>query len=105
MKPTEEQIKEFWEWCGFKPYKGICGYWIPPDNKAADILPELDLNNLFKYAVPKLIKELPLGTLTLECFNGGKWICEFTGYDGAEAEDTNLSLALFWAIWKVINDD
>ncbi len=46
MKPTDEQIREFWEWCGVTPsYQDIRDY-IPT-------FPPLDLNSLFQYAVPK----------------------------------------------------
>jgi len=58
-KPTPAEIREFWEWCGLehKRQDGI-DYWYSADAKPLlngyDKSPELDLNNLFKYAVPKL---------------------------------------------------
>uniref|UniRef100_A0A6M3JNV7 Uncharacterized protein n=1 Tax=viral metagenome TaxID=1070528 RepID=A0A6M3JNV7_9ZZZZ len=71
-KPTNEQIKEFWEWCGFKVALGKL-YWYPDKEfSPARRLPSVDLNNLFKYAVPKL--NMPVIP----------------------------ALALFWAIWEVI---
>ncbi len=123
MKPTDEQIKEFWEWCGWSIYQDI-GRWhsIRPDGtrymgttdeKFLPLLFEpLDLNNLFKYAVPKL-------------FEMGYWIKtshqhsmydvvdshsaevgqhKFTG-GGKFSCQENPALALFWAIWEVIKDD
>lgn len=62
QQPTQEQIKEFWEWCGFKfiheDYTPIHTAELQyPDghleewNGWGDLL---DLNNLFKYAVPAL---------------------------------------------------
>jgi len=70
-KPTQEQIREFWEWCGFErarfepTVKGVSkyqyevGYWVYPDNITDKMiwsqeLPSIDLNNLFKYAVLRL---------------------------------------------------
>lgn len=53
-EPTQEQIKEFWEWCEFSlvnPQSQISYYWTP-DGKTNRELPPIDLNNLFKYAVP-----------------------------------------------------
>lgn len=56
MKP--EEAKEMWEWCGFTvrcpPEKDAYGrgLWNYPNGTWGDL--ELDLNNLFEYAVPKL---------------------------------------------------
>lgn len=65
-QPTEAQLKEFWEWCGCKyenydspafPHMG--GAWIDPNGKTImdengfTNLPPLDLNNIFKWAVPQ----------------------------------------------------
>jgi len=65
---TEER-KEFWEWCGFKYEKIGQGHmpdfvefyeWRYPDegNMHRSSLPPLDLNNLFKYAVPKVSSDI-----------------------------------------------
>jgi hypothetical protein len=104
MKPTQEQIKEFWEWCGFKFYQ-------PIENGAIDVVypddtvclspvklafPLLDLNNLFKYAVPKLTR------YEMFIITG---ICHVHVNIGSTYEkgDNELpELALFWAIWKLI---
>ncbi len=77
MKPTEQQIKEIWEWCGltyeYSPYTNSSGsYWyILRDTEGSTITCNgigwfpigrqlsIDLNNLFEYAVPKLKKEIP----------------------------------------------
>jgi hypothetical protein len=61
-EPTEKQLKKFWEWCGFKITKQkvlsanhtyvVCtSSWF---NGVEQSLPDLDLNNIFKYAVPKI---------------------------------------------------
>ncbi len=66
---TEEETKELGELCGFRKLPmGKRGYhfeqtekvmnWMPPDAKEAwesvAHLPRIDLDNLFKYAVPKI---------------------------------------------------
>ena len=97
-EPTKEQIKEFWEWCGMS--KSPTGYWYYPDYSARPDAPELDLNNLFKWAVPKLYE---LG-----------WEYEMKGYTyhivNLYKEERRIaskglkdpSLTLFWAIWELI---
>jgi len=66
MKPTDKQVKEFWERFGFNFshkaenhnfFHGATGtyadFYLYPDGDCGS-LPPIDLNNLFKYAVPKL---------------------------------------------------
>lgn len=65
-EPTKEQIKKFWEYFDD---------WIE--------YPSIDLNNIFKYIVPKLKKE----------------------GDILEAENSEPALALFWAIYRIIEND
>ena len=106
MQPTEEQVKKFWEWCGFRQnlYQDTSGIlYDTPDNLHCIGLPPIDLNNLFKYAVPKLHREQ--GQVTIESrFTGDVWEyhasfgCGSSGISKAETPE----LALFWAIWKVI---
>ena len=60
-QPTQGQIKEFWEWCGCKLVNGHdYYYWLFLDRStikgAAE--PDIDLNNLFKYAVPLIIQHI-----------------------------------------------
>ena len=55
----DKELKEFWEWCGFTYKEGRYeNWWDSPDGKESfrDCPPAIDLNNLFKYAVPKLPK-------------------------------------------------
>lgn len=58
MKPTKEQIQWLWEQCGLKPPHPNCeeeGHMSVPCGDRYFCLPvELDLNSLFKYAVPLL---------------------------------------------------
>ena len=58
-EPTQEQIKEFWEWMGFRYVErtDLPGYWgwrDPRGYHAFGCLEIPDLNSLFKYAVPRL---------------------------------------------------
>ena len=109
-EPTEEQIKEFWERCGFTKRISDGGhgyiygleYWSYPGSLSSITEPlPIDLNNLFKWAVPKLdyakvvTNDAPSG----DRFYNGKAMSE--GRWGACTED-DPALALFWAIWKVI---
>ena len=126
MQPTDEQIKEFWEWCGFSRRlpEGRAGYhweqcvkvmnWMSPDYKeiykSMSFLPPIDLNNLFKWAVPKVIASGHwLGMITIQMSIGTQYT--FAIYvekykDKAEHEgrDKDPALALFWAIWEVIKE-
>ncbi len=111
MKPTDEQIKEFWEWCGFRQLElGRGGYhfrntkkvwnWIPPNEteryKGIPFLPRIDLNNLFKYAVPSDIQQIILQP------DVDEWYCGITLSDKLyEASNKDPALALFWAIYEV----
>ena len=53
--PTKEQEQWLWEQCGFKLEDG--GWWCLPNGIGLLVsLPPIDLNNLFKYAVPKLVE-------------------------------------------------
>ena len=61
-RPTEEQIKEFWEWCGFTNDRGEnwekLGWFASP---LVEGYPSIDLNNLFKYfLLPLLERDLDL---------------------------------------------
>lgn len=141
MEPTEEQIKELWEWCGLEVkllwgyYDAETGYFKPNptgEKTARDIeqewcfrdgeqqltwceeLPPIDLNNLSLYAIPKLIKDI---TTELEIHfdylpNPDKWNCmlgdgfyEFgeSKYNIKTASGDTPALALFWAIYSVID--
>jgi hypothetical protein len=71
MNPTKEQEKRFWEWCGFTEnlggvwryaeFKTTNYWWVAPTGRKYLELPQPDLNNLFKYAVPRYIKETSAG--------------------------------------------
>lgn len=119
-EPTEEQIKEFWEWCGFKRKLSASEnphYWTYYSDEIGLIsrndLPPIDLNNLAKWAVPKLIKdtatELEIHFDYLPSHN--KWNCQLglgfyereeSKYNLAVATGDTLVLSFFWAIYKVM---
>lgn len=73
MAMTEKELQEFWKWCGwwlgdeiegkawhhsdFKDTRPKApGYAFQVEHNYTYFMPSLDLNNLFKYAVPKLIE-------------------------------------------------
>ena len=110
-EPTQEQIKEFWEWCEWKQLppqsKSFHYEWgkkvmdwsspIPDENwKTYSSLPNINLNNLFKYAVPKLIEKLAWGRY-VDLMK--KWL------DDILFESKDPALTLFWTIWEVIKKD
>jgi hypothetical protein len=115
-EPIQKQIKELWEKCGFKklyPWKHL--YTLPnseDDSLWVDMRDfEPDLNNLFKWAVPKVFR---LGYNNLECRldsrrdgDGYMWI--ISKYDGMVSRRsdylTDPALALFWAIYQVIKEE
>ena len=109
MKPTDEQKREFWEGCGFKHRDGHDEYvygWYRHGLLIAQRLP-IDLNNLFKYAVPNIPN---FDRISLEpCGKEGAWFA--TVYQRVfpspetyiEHEGKDPALALFWAIWEVVN--
>ena len=89
-KPTEEQIKKLWEWCGIKTKVRVGD---KANTHKATICFPIDLNNLFEYAVPKLSSKM------------AKYKVMYLLKDWVEAItifDKDPALALFWAIWEVM---
>ena len=101
-KPTEAQIKEFWEGIGWDNLKdsGIIK-WINNKGKVSFVEkpPPIDLNNLFKYAIPRLdswaMFKQPDGVLVE--VSAGK-------VHEARIVHNDPVLALFWAIYAVVKD-
>jgi len=99
-EPTESEIKEVWEWCGF--YEEIkvesehsWKRWVYPDGQTSTSLPSIDLNNLFKDATDRVrdkIGEKEYYKLLL------RWINIFT------ENNSDPALALFWAIQELIKE-
>lgn len=107
-QPTEAQIKEFWEWCGFS-FMSHFEMWIDPSGTIVEMLPLIDLNSLFKYATPKLGNYQLDGVYTdgSHKFSFDQEATEFE--DGIplnghyESYNKDPALALFWAIWEAID--
>ena len=109
MGPTKEEIRRLWAKCGFKFLKkeedsGVWDYGLDiyayPDGAVLP-LPDIDLNNLFKYAVPKITElGFTVNIVIKKDYNG----CFLAHESGTVygAEDENLEDALFWAINSVL---
>lgn len=114
---SEERLKRFWEWCGFKARyiqhctreqagkhlgtRTFAGYEYPSGEHRIK-LPELTLNNLFKWAVPRVaaynLYNFVPEVSHFACVMGdpeGDWRC---------ANDTDPATALFLAIEKLIEE-
>ena len=113
-QPTQEQVKEFWFKFGLRCDN--VGWYVPinevdavPDYYIGGLsTPDLDLNNLFKYAVPKLE---PLGYNLLinndlemlgwsVCCSNTKSECSIAS-PMVHCELGEIALALFWVLWQV----
>ena len=122
--PSQEELKEFWEKCGFKhpniekaPWLVPLGenpneLWVYPDdlNYARIDPPELTLDNLFKYAVPKLIPKGSQGGVEFRFYPGGTscilTLEDETGFNEAEYfldGSNNPAIALYQAIKEVFD--
>jgi len=105
MKPTEKEIKEFWEWCGFTTTLDGHGVTqtVAPNGAWLSRLPDLDLNNLFKWAVPKIKGLVKLS----KSDNHTDYIATVSDYElnqEGKIANPDPALTLFWAIHKVIED-
>ena len=102
MEPTNEQIKEFWKGYGFKVNTTVeLGYtWDYPDSSNHLELPPIDLNNLFLYAVPRLKDGIDIA---FSKFEDTGWFARLKN-QVMTTEDEDPTLALFWALYKVMNE-
>lgn len=98
-EPTEAQRKEFWEWCGLSQNHWTKAWFIDANTKA-NPQPNIDLNNLFKYAVPGLGFDIKFIEWVDGCFEVELLEGEHTRV--AVAKDEDPALALFWALWEVM---
>jgi len=110
-EPTKAEEKWFWGQCGFKKaepsYKwGIddSGWgWLFPSGNRFKELPPIDLNNLFKYAVPFLDERYDEVQWLLVFTKGIGWEVSIYAEEWiGEAKDKDLALALFGAIYKAL---
>jgi hypothetical protein len=116
-EPTQEQIKEFWEWCGFKRLPQGNRYyhfelttkvmdWQAPTGETMPYLPRIDLNNLFKWAVPKLQQTgREVGIIAREASGFEAKVLHISPQWSSIGRDEDPALALFWAIYKVIKEE
>jgi hypothetical protein len=108
-EPTQEQIKEFWEKCGAKPlydkYSNgdfTCWQFSNGECEAKEIIPT-NLNNLFKYAIPKILGQGYYIEILVTEEDSSVTIKKEGNPDIFNCKH-HLELALFWAIWEVIKD-
>ncbi len=107
---TEEQKQKIWEWLGFKKQKSwwrkkgtvIDYHWLFPEGERLGPLPPLDLNNFFKYAVPKLhVAEIKAGWGGKGYFSAKVALdCEVYYYSGLARDPAE---ACWSALLKVID--
>jgi len=114
-QPTQEQIKKFWKWYGwwlgdeiegeawhhpnFKDTQPKApGYALQVEHNYTYYAPSIDLNNLFKYAVPKL-----KGEWTIAIANGHDfpYVATVKNLGSSTEVGDTPALALFWALWRV----
>ena len=94
---TKEQEEELWKGLGLThEYHGASSTlesgWYSEGKFVGDNTPPIDLNNLFKWAVPKLIKTNTYFMLMYSRSNK-KWYCQI-GLNSALSEDPAQALAL-----------
>jgi len=108
MKPTQEQLIKFWEWCGFREYREE--EHLGATFKVLVPYPRLTLDSLFKWAVPKLLPKTLMMETVVEHWDkqGDVYMYEFAILSEKPsgglwtAYDRDPALAFFWAIWKLI---
>ena len=103
MEPTKEQIKWLWEQCGLQADKLPCliidcekerSHALCKDCHA--LYPDIGLNSLFKYAVPKLDGYIMFAS------DDGVRVIASSDCMNYEAINENPALALFWAIFQCL---
>ena len=102
-----EELKEFWEWCGFERY-GYQGNertlmrWKYPDSSRNYVTPNLDLNNLFKWAVPKAVKVIQDAFICIQEAAMQHLFSEWLAiYWKPRQEPISIAEALYKAIQKI----
>lgn len=107
-EPTLGEIIKVLTWCGFKRnphnYEGESEYWFAPDGNTLRYLPTIDLNNLFQYAVPKLLEEGWEITISYDQ-KYKTWDVELNHPEKHSIlkQEPALQESLFWAIWEAIH--
>ena len=109
-KPAKKQEIEFWKGCGFEriDYLDTSGkvcatHWahLLAIGGGSALLPDPDLNNLFRLAVPVAIEKI---MTEQECSSDAAYAILFQKWlQKLELDIPNYEGTLFWAIWEVIN--
>ncbi len=133
MIPTDEQVKEFWGKCGLVCInnsinqevstsceamtldKPVSGWYKPDYQKGTSKLislrdtPPIDLNNLFRYAVPKIEMPVMLSTYLSETevvlpsyFPDAETPEEDFMSPPLSVKNEDPALALFWACYEAL---
>ena len=96
-QPAKEQIREFWGICGLK--RGTCGWMYDPAEPLRPIFPPIDLNNLFKVAVPQAIDKI---MTSQECSSDLAYAILFKKWlEKLQVDIPNYEGTLFWVLWEV----
>jgi hypothetical protein len=101
LQPSEQELCEFWGWCGFRHQ---CEDWYEEPNGEISQLPPIDLNNLFKYAVPKL-HDCIVSFDTTDEYNCNLYTVHKGYTDNQRVRNIDPAVALFWAIWEIIKNE
>lgn len=104
MNPSEAELERLWRWCGFKALDepdalGLQLWQYPKERRQSFSLPSLDLNSLFRYAVPQV--QAVRSPIRLNWWRGRSWWQADIGAT-IEVRDEDPALALFRAIQAVI---
>ena len=122
-QPTQEQIKEFWKWCeqltecywckgtGRRFYTTMLGktYPCPSCESKGYHYPDTTLNNLDRYAIPKVLEKYDIKIFSFYDDLNDKvfWFTHILDRETGEIEFANvegqeeLKDALFEALWQV----
>jgi hypothetical protein len=104
MDIKQEDLIRFWTWCGFA--RDGVGIWHCPNkiDELGKAIPKLDLNNLNRYAIPKLNSKNMAVTLII--FDGCRALIHVleNGYIYSWDAPTPTE-ALYNAIMKVIDNE
>lgn len=131
-EPTKAQVERFWEWCGIKQdsdrsWRDAGGIGV----LVSTVMPDVNLNNLFRYAVPQAVKKLDFkdGVSLYRVYSCALSVTEIkriyelerTLFDGLSTKAMyklfdlwlkeffsccqSMELALFWAIYRAAGLD
>ena len=117
-QPSEQEIREFWEWCAdsWESFNKDRHRHYSFGTEYTEDEPPIDLNNLFKYAVPK-VRESHSELLIRWQFGSCdgcqiyEWRKKYSRKKNLEwlrigqKTDKDPALALFWAIWEIIQKE